>query len=108
MRELKSGLERVPCIWYLVIFKNQIEALLDLKSEINKVNTAFASQLGFKIHKINIGAQRIDSTTFETYEMIVFTSSMSDKDGREKIFEENFVIADIKPNIVVGMHFFTM
>ncbi len=30
-------LEQVPGIWYPVIFKDKIEALLDLKNEINKI-----------------------------------------------------------------------
>lgn len=28
-------LEQVPCIWYLVIFKNKTEALLDLRRKVN-------------------------------------------------------------------------
>ncbi len=40
--------------------------------------------------------------------MIVFTFSMSDKNGREKFFEESFLLADIKPDIVLRMPFLTM
>ncbi len=37
-------LERVPCIWYPVTFKDQdqIEALLDSRSKINAMSQAFA------------------------------------------------------------------
>ncbi len=34
----EKELEWVPCIWYLVIFKDQTEALLDSESEINVMN----------------------------------------------------------------------
>ena len=40
--------------------------------------------------------------------MIVSTFSVVDKDSREKFFEENFLLADIKPDIVLEMPFLTM
>ncbi len=44
------------------------------------MNQAFASQLGLKICKTNVGAQKLDDTTLETYEIVVSTFSVSDKD----------------------------
>ena len=41
----------------------------------------------------------------ETYKIIVSTFSMSDKDDRERFFEESFLLANIKPEIVLGMLF---
>ena len=38
----KEKLERVFCIWYLVIFKDQIKALLDSRSEVNAMSQVFA------------------------------------------------------------------
>ncbi len=46
--EEKEELEQVPYIWYLVIFKDQTKALLDLRSKVNAVNQAFTYQLGLK------------------------------------------------------------
>ncbi len=40
--------------------------------------------------------------------MVVPTFSVSDKDGRERFFEESFLLVDVKPNIVLGMPFLTM
>ena len=40
--------------------------------------------------------------------MVVFTFSVLDKDGKERFFEENFLLADVKPEIVLGMFFLTM
>ncbi len=37
--------------------------------------------------------------------MIVSTFFRSDKDGRERFFEESFLLADVKPDIVLGMSF---
>ncbi len=40
--------------------------------------------------------------------MVVSIFSVSDKDGREKLFEKSFLLADIKPDVVLGMLFLTM
>ncbi len=82
--------------------------MLDLGSEVNVMSQAFAQQLGLKIHKTNIGAQKIDGTILEAYKIVVSTFSVSDKDGRERFFEESFLLADVKPNIVLGIPFLTM
>ncbi len=33
---------------------------------------------------------------------------MADKDGKERFFEESFLLADVKPDIVLGMLFLTI
>ncbi len=40
--------------------------------------------------------------------MIVSTFSVLDKDDRERVFRESFLLADVKPDIVLGMPFLTM
>ncbi len=65
-------------------------------------------QLGLKICKTNVGAQKIDGTTLKTYRIVVSTFSVSDKDGRERIFEESFLLADVKSDIVLKIAFLIM
>ncbi len=108
MTEKTEELERVPCIRYPATFKDQTEALLDSRSEVNAMSQAFAQELGLKIRKTNVGAQKIDGTTLENYEIVVSTFSILDMDGRERFFEESFLLAEIKPHIVLGMLFLTM
>ena len=72
------------------------------------MNLVFVSQLGLKIWKTNVGAQKIDGTILETHEMIVSIFSLSDKDSRERFFEENFLLADVKPDIMLKILFLTM
>ncbi len=72
------------------------------------MSQAFAQQLGLKIRKTNVGTQKIDDTTLETYEMVVSTFSVLDKDGRERFFKESFLLADVRPDIVLEMPFLTM
>ncbi len=40
--------------------------------------------------------------------MVVSTFPILDKNGRERFFEENFLLTDVKPDIVLGMPFPTM
>ncbi len=68
----------------------------------------FAHQLGPKIWKTNVGAQKIDGTTLEIYGMIVSTFSVLNKDNRERFFKESFLLTDVKPDIVLRMLFLTM
>ncbi len=72
------------------------------------MSQAFVFQLGLKIRKINVRTQKIDSIIPETYGMVVSSFSILDKDDKERFFEESFLLADVKPNIVLGMPFLTM
>lgn len=40
--------------------------------------------------------------------MVVFTFSMLDKNDREKFYEEGFLLADVKLDIILNMCFLTM
>ena len=40
-KKTEEKLEQIPYIWYLVTFKDQTEALLDYRSEINVISQAF-------------------------------------------------------------------
>ncbi len=106
-KKMEEELERIPCIWYPVIFKDQTKVLLDSRNKVNTMSQAFAHQLGLKICKTNVGAQKIDGTTLVTYRMVVSTFSILNKEGRERFFEESFLLADVKPDIVRGMPFLT-
>ncbi len=61
---------------------------------------AFTYQWGFKTQKTNVGAQKINDTTLETYGMVVSTFFVLDTDGRKRFFEESFLLADVKPDVV--------
>ena len=45
----KYKLENMPCIWYLITFKDEIDALFDSRNEIKAISQAFAFKLDFKI-----------------------------------------------------------
>ncbi len=46
------------------------------------MSLALAQQLGLKIWKTNVGAEKIAVTILETYGMVVSTYSVSDKNRR--------------------------
>ena len=72
------------------------------------MNPAFAFQLGFKIWKTNIGIQKIDDITLKTYKMVISPFFILDKNDKERFFEKSFLLADIKPNMILGILFLTM
>ena len=86
--ESAKELERVTCIQYLIAFPggvtqdgsalDLVSALLDLGSEVNAMHPAFAERLGFMVQATNVGAQKIDGTTLETYGMVVAAFSVTD------------------------------
>ena len=104
----EKELEQVLSIWYPIIFKDQTEALLDSRSKINIISQVFAFELGLKIWKTNVEAQKIDGTILETYKMIVSTISVLDKDNKKRFFKENFLLADVNPNVVLKIFFLTI
>ncbi len=81
---------------------------MDSGKKVNAMSQAFTHQLGLKICKTNVGAQKINGTTLEIYGMVVIIFFVSDKDGRKKFFEESFLLADVKPDIVLRILFLTM
>ncbi len=107
-KKTEEELKQVPCIWYSVTFKERTEAQLNSKSEVNVISQAFVHQLGLKTWKTNVKAQKFDGTTLEIYRMVVFTFSVLNKDDRERFFEESFLLADVKSDVVLGMPFLTM
>ncbi len=107
-KKTEEELERVSYIWYFVILKNQIEAILNSGSKVNALSPVFASQLSLKIRKTNVEAQKIDGTTLKTYGMVVSIFFMSDKDDKERFFKESFLLADIKLDIILGIFFLTI
>lgn len=88
-------------------FKDKAESLLDSGSEVNAMSQVFTFQLDLQVRKTNIRDQKNDGTTLETYGIVVFIFFILDKDDRERFLEENFLLADVRPNILFGISFLT-
>ena len=79
--------------------------LLDLGSKVNVFYPTFARELGLHIRLTDIEAQKINGTTLDTFEMIVVAFSVTNKANQVKFFEETFLVANISPEIVLGISF---
>ena len=82
-------LKKVPCIHYpLGFWKDTVEvrALIDLGSELNAISPAYTSKLGLKVCHTDVGAQKIDGSTLETFGMVLASFQVEDKLGRDRCF----------------------
>ena len=80
---------RVPFIHYPVWFQEdqeQVRALLNSGSKVNTISLAYAKRLNLKTWKINIGAQKINGSALETFEMVIAECQVEDKSGRSRFF----------------------
>ena len=69
------------------------------------MNLDFAWKLGFKIWKTNIGAQKIDGSALETFEMVIINFLVKDKANKPKFFQKTFLMADTKFEVILGILF---
>ena len=72
------------------------------------MHPVFAERLGLVVQTTNVSAQKIDGTTFETYKMVVAAFSVTDQADRVRFFKETFLVANISPDVVLGMPFLTL
>ena len=80
--------------------------MLDSSSEVNAMSPAYAENLGLKTRKTSVRAQKIDGSALETFEMVIADFQMEDKGGKPRFFQEIFLVADTKFEVVLGMPFF--
>ena len=112
----EATLEWVPCIRYPVRFRRKndededkdVRALIDSGSEVNAMHPAYATKLGLRARKIDVGAQKIDKSHLDTFGMVIADFSVKDKLGRVRFFQETFLWANIGLEVVLGMSFLTL
>ena len=105
------SLARVLCIRYPITFRKKsvsMSALLDSGSEVNAIHPTLAQKLGLPVRPTNVGAQKIDGTMLDTFGMVVTAFSVTDKANRVRFFEETFLVANVSPEVVLGMPFLTL
>ena len=105
------SLARVLCIRYPITFRKKsvsMSALFDSGSEVNAIHPTLARELGLPIRPTDVGAQKIDGTLLDTFGMVVAAFSVEDKANRVRFFEETFLVANVSPEVVLGMPFLTL
>ena len=99
---------RVPYIHYPVQFQEdqeRIRALLDSGSEVNAMSPVYTKKLGLKTWKTNVGAQKIDDSALKTFGMVIANFQVENKGGRPKFFQETFLMANTKFEVILRMLF---
>ena len=97
----------MPCIYYPVQFQGQeqVWVLLNSGSEVNAMSPTYAKRLGLKTRKTYVGAQKIDGSALETFRMVIADFQVEDKGGRPRFFQETFLVANTKFEVILGMPF---
>ena len=83
-------------------------AFLDLGSEVNAMHLVFAERLDLVVQTTNVGVQKIDGTTFETYGMMIAAFLVTDQADRVKFFEKTFLVVNVSPDVILGILFLTL
>ena len=57
-----------------------------MSNEVNAMYPAYATKLGLRTRKIDVGAQKIDGSHLDTFGMVIADSSVKDKLERVRFF----------------------
>ena len=85
----------------------EVWALIDSGSETNVMASAYAKKLGLQIQKIDIGTQKINGSTLETYDMVIAGFQVQDKFRKTRFFQETLLAADTSVEVVLEISFLT-
>ena len=73
-KEDEVTLEQILYIYYPLWFQKDtvdVRAIIDSGSEINVMTPVYALKIDFKVHYTNVGAKKIDGSTFETFGIVL-------------------------------------
>ena len=99
-------LDRVLCIHYPVCFRkdqDEVPALINSGSEVNAMTPTYTSKIGLTVRPTNVGAQKVDGSTLETFGMVLASFQVEDKLGRARFFQETFLVANTSVKVILGM-----
>ena len=85
-----------------------MRSLIDLGSKINAMHPAYATKLSLRARKIDVGAEKIDRSYLDTFEMVIADCSGKNKLGRVRFFQKTFLLANIDLEVVLRMLFLTL
>ena len=74
MKDTSRPLKRVPYIHHPLYFQKDLRktrALIDSNSKVNAMTPAYSAKLSLKVRETDIGAQKIDGSILDTFEMIL-------------------------------------
>ena len=77
-------------------------------SKVNAIHSTYAIKLGLCARKTNVGAQKIDGSNLDNFEIVIVDCSVKDKLGRVRFFRKTFLLANIGLEVILGMLFLTL
>lgn len=105
----KVVLKKVLYIYYLLHFcknkKNKVQALIDPSSKINAIIRTYVAKLGLKIQSIKVKAQKIDSSIFKMFKIVLIIFKIEDGIRKACFFQETFLLANINIKIDIFLNF---
>ena len=69
------------------------------------MNPDYTWKLRLKIRKTNIGAQKINSSALKIFGMVIANFQVEDKTNKPRFFQKNFLVADTKFEVILGILF---
>ena len=69
------------------------------------MSPVYTKKLGLKTRKTNVEAQKIDGSALEIFGMVIANFQVEDKSKRPRFFQEIFLVANTKFEVVLGMFF---
>ena len=70
------------------------------------MSAAYVKKLDLMTQNINVKAQKIDCSTLMTFKMVIADFQVEDKSGRSRFFQNTFLVANIKFEVILEMLFF--
>ena len=67
----------------------------------------YASKLDLKVYPTNGGAQKINDSNLEMFEIVLASFQVEDKLKKARFFQELFLLADFSIKVVLRMPFLT-
>lgn len=85
-----------------------MRALINSGSKINAMIPAYSSKLGVRIRWTNVGAQKINDSTFKTFRMVLASFQVETKLEKARFFQQTFLLANSNIKMVLGMPLLTL
>lgn len=82
-----------------------VQALLDSGSKINTMTPTYAAKFDLKVRPTDVRAQKIDSSTFKTFEILLTNFQIDDKLSRSRFFQNTFLLTNTNLAMILGILF---
>ena len=94
----------VAFICYPIWFKKskvQVQALINSGNKVNAMTPEYTLKLGLKVRSTDVEAQKIDGSTFKTFQIVLTSFQVEDMLERIWFFQKTFLFADFSIKIVL-------